>query len=234
VVGCRGEGDGDGDDDTMRLILIRHGQTASNVEGKLDTGIPGPGLTPLGTAQAAAIPSALEGESIEVLVASDMLRTQETIAPLAEATGLEVLVRGGIREISAGYLEMRNDEEAVELYLDTVMAWADGDFEPFITGGEHGRDAMARFDEVVGEIARTGVDTAVFVSHGAMIRTWAAWVSSNVDADYAGDHGLSNTAIVVLEGSPEHGWVTLTWSGEPLGGLAVTDDAADGPAADEV
>ncbi|MEY2849540.1 MAG: hypothetical protein RI885_2207 [Actinomycetota bacterium] len=218
----------------MRLILIRHGQTPSNVEGLLDTRIPGPGLTELGTAQAAAIPAALAGESIDVLVASDMVRTQLTIAPLAAETGLEVLVRGGIREISAGDLEMRNDREAVELYLDTVMAWAGGDFAPFIAGGERGREAMTRFDAVVDEVSRSGAETAVFVSHGAMIRSWAAWVSSNVDADYAGDHGLSNTAIVVLEGSPDAGWVTLTWDGEPLGGPAVTDDAADGPVADAV
>src|SRR5699024_5083913 len=32
----------------MRLLLIRHGQTPSNVEGILDAGYPGPGLTALG------------------------------------------------------------------------------------------------------------------------------------------------------------------------------------------
>ena len=46
----------------MRLLLIRHGQTPSNVLGALDTLVPGPGLTPLGLEQAAAIPDALAGE----------------------------------------------------------------------------------------------------------------------------------------------------------------------------
>ena len=32
----------------MRLILVRHGQTPSNIERLLDTGAPGPGLTELG------------------------------------------------------------------------------------------------------------------------------------------------------------------------------------------
>ena len=32
----------------MRLLLIRHGQTPSNVLGLLDTAVPGPGLTDLG------------------------------------------------------------------------------------------------------------------------------------------------------------------------------------------
>ena len=42
----------------MRLILIRHGETPSNVRGSLDTSLPGPGLTDLGQEQAEAIPAA--------------------------------------------------------------------------------------------------------------------------------------------------------------------------------
>ncbi|POC80683.1 histidine phosphatase family protein, partial [Vibrio vulnificus] len=43
----------------MRLILIRHGQTESNVHRLLDTAMPGPGLTELGQQQAAGLVSAL-------------------------------------------------------------------------------------------------------------------------------------------------------------------------------
>ena len=51
----------------MRLILIRHGQTNSNVDGLIDTDEPGTGLTGLGFVQAAALPDSLGGESIDVL-----------------------------------------------------------------------------------------------------------------------------------------------------------------------
>jgi release factor glutamine methyltransferase len=44
----------------VRLLLIRHGQTPSNVLGLLDTAPPGPGLTDLGVEQAAA-PAHLRG-----------------------------------------------------------------------------------------------------------------------------------------------------------------------------
>ncbi|MCM1975585.1 histidine phosphatase family protein, partial [Streptomyces sp. G1] len=37
----------------MRLLLVRHGQTPTNVDYLLDTAVPGPGLTELGLAQAA-------------------------------------------------------------------------------------------------------------------------------------------------------------------------------------
>ena len=60
----------------MRLILIRHGQTTSNVDGLLDTAEPGAGLTSLGFVQAAALPDALGGESIELLYASTLVRAR--------------------------------------------------------------------------------------------------------------------------------------------------------------
>jgi len=54
----------------MKLWLIRHGQTPSNVLGLLDTAVPGPGLTDLGVEQAAAIPGALHDQSLTAVFAS--------------------------------------------------------------------------------------------------------------------------------------------------------------------
>lgn len=90
----------------MRLYLIRHGQTPSNVQRLLDTGEPGPGLTELGRQQAEALPEALAGAGIEALYASSLVRTQLTARPLADALGLEPAIRPGLREIGAGDLEM--------------------------------------------------------------------------------------------------------------------------------
>lgn len=71
----------------MRLLLVRHGQTPSNVRFLLDTAVPGPGLTELGERQAAALPEALAGEDIDALYASTLTRAQLTAAPLAGARG---------------------------------------------------------------------------------------------------------------------------------------------------
>ncbi len=62
----------------MRLLLVRHGQTAANVRGELDTAPPGPGLTRLGRRQAKAIPGELAAESIDGIYSSALIRTQET------------------------------------------------------------------------------------------------------------------------------------------------------------
>ncbi|TDC27569.1 histidine phosphatase family protein [Streptomyces sp. 8K308] len=201
----------------MRLLLIRHGQTPSNLKHLLDTAVPGPALTPLGQQQAAALPEALAAEEIGALYASTLIRTQLTAAPLAAATGLEVLVRDGIRELSAGDLEMRGDDPAVETYLTTVFAWSAGETELRMPGGERGAEALGRFDAVVAEAAASGAGTVAMVSHGAAIRMWVAARAANVDVAFASTHELRNTGIVVLSGSPDEGWLTLTWEGRAVG-----------------
>lgn len=119
----------------MRLLLIRHGQTPSNLTHLLDTAAPGPGLTPLGQEQAQALPALLAGERIDALYASTLRRTQLTAAPLAAATGLDVQVRDGIREVIAGDLEMRGDDEAIALYHAAVFAWPSRDTVAMVSHG---------------------------------------------------------------------------------------------------
>ncbi|MDX2675271.1 histidine phosphatase family protein [Streptomyces sp. NY05-11A] len=198
----------------MRLLLVRHGQTPTNVDYLLDTAVPGPGLTELGLRQAAALPQALAGEDIEALYVSTLVRTRLTAAPLAAARGLDVLVRDGLREISAGDLEMLpGDSEQGELYMRTAFAWAAGDVDLRMPGGESGAEFLARYDAVVAEAAASGAGAVALVSHGAAIRTWSAARAHNVDVAFAAAHRLANTGTVVLEGSPADGWKALSWAG---------------------
>ncbi|MFE3600958.1 histidine phosphatase family protein [Streptomyces sp. NPDC059142] len=216
----------------MRLLLIRHGQTPSNVAGLLDTAEPGPGLTATGERQAAALPGALADEDIGALYVSNLVRTRLTAAPLAAARGLEARVRDGIRELSAGDLEMRGDEESIRRYLTTAFAWSAGDMELRMPGGESGTEALARFDAVVAEATATGLGTVALVSHGAAIRMWTAARAENVDVDFAAAHALDNTGVVVLEGAggpAASGWKALTWAGTVVAPRD-TDTEDGGPA----
>ncbi|MFJ8535289.1 histidine phosphatase family protein [Streptomyces sp. NPDC093591] len=198
----------------MRLLLVRHGQTPSNVDYLLDTAVPGAGLTALGEQQAAVLPEALADEDIEAIYASTLIRTQLTAAPLAAARGLDVLVRDGIREVCAGDLEMlRGDTAQGELYMRTVFAWAAGDTELRMPGGESGAEVLGRYDAVVAEAASSGAGTVAVVSHGAAIRMWTAARADNVDVPFAAAHPLDNTGVVVLEGTPSDGWKALSWAG---------------------
>lgn len=198
----------------MRLLLVRHGQTPTNVRFLLDTAVPGPGLTELGERQAAALPRALADEDLDALYASTLVRTQLTAAPLAATRGLDVRVRDGIRELSAGDLEMLpGDSEHGRRYMETVFAWSAGDTELRMPGGESGAEALARYDAVVAEAAASGAFAVAMVSHGAAIRMWTAARADNVDVAFAAARPLDNTGVVILEGSPSDGWKALSWAG---------------------
>lgn len=215
----------------MRLYLIRHGQTPSNVQRLLDTGEPGPGLTELGRQQAEALPEALAGAGIEALYASSLVRTQLTARPLADALGLEPAIRPGLREIGAGDLEMAGDDASVRTYLSTVFGWGQGRMHEAVPGsGEDGHDVLRRFDEVVQEVLDSGVQTAALFSHGAMIRAWSASRCRNLSPAFVAREGLGNTGAVVIEGDGST-WTALSWQDASLG-PEVVDSGDDGPAAE--
>jgi broad specificity phosphatase PhoE len=212
----------------MRLLLIRHGQTIDNVNGELGTVIPGPVLTELGEEQAAAIPGALAGETIEAIYVSNMQRTALTAAPLAEALGLEVPILDGLREISAGQFEARSDKDSVHAYMGTILSWWQ-DSSARVPGGESGDEFFARFTDAIGKATKGHDGTVAVFSHGAAIRTWASATSRNIDEAFSRAHDLPNTAMIVLEGSPSDGWTATHWNGEPVGGEALDDPTAIDP-----
>ncbi|HET7682398.1 MAG TPA: histidine phosphatase family protein [Marmoricola sp.] len=220
----------------MRLVLLRHGQTHSNVAGALDTGAPGAGLTELGRQQAKAAARVLQerAEPIEAIYASTLVRTQQTGEPFATSSGLVPLIREGIREIRAGDLEMRTDTESAQRYRHTVAEWIFGDLGARMPGGETGHEFLERYDAVVAEAAAH--EHVLLVSHGAAIR---AWVSAHTDVDSADRKGhaptdpLHNTAAIELEGDPRSGWRVLSWTCDPLGGHYLEDPSAPDPTGQE-
>ena len=80
----------------MRLILIRHGQTASNLAQALDTAAPGAPLDETGMAQAEALVERLGADELDAVFSSTLLRAKMTATPLAQARGLVVAEHVGL------------------------------------------------------------------------------------------------------------------------------------------
>ncbi|WP_308491843.1 histidine phosphatase family protein [Microbacterium terrisoli] len=203
----------------MRLFLVRHGQTPSNVAGRLDTGAPGPGLTDLGRRQADAVPAALQGRAVDAVAVSPLIRTAQTAAPLAAQRGLEPVVIDGLQEIEAGDLEMRGDRDSVRSYVKTAFAWARGEMTARMPGAEQdGTSFFTRFDRGIAQAtALAGQGVAVF-SHGAAIRVWTSARVHGLNVALLEHTALHNTAIIELDGDPDHGWDLVDWSPDPAGG----------------
>ncbi|MGM1064967.1 histidine phosphatase family protein [Saccharothrix sp. Mg75] len=198
----------------MKLIIVRHGETASNLKMALDSLPPGPPLTEAGVAQAAALAESLADEPVAAVYASTAIRAQQTAAPVAAAHGLEVRVVDGVQEIFCGDLEGRHDREAFEIFIAVVKRWAEGDLDVPLPGGETGRQVLDRYLRAVGEITagHRDTDTVVLVSHGASLRMAALALAVNVRPALAESGLLPNTGRVVLEDTGD-GWLCTSWTG---------------------
>lgn len=192
----------------MRLFLIRHGRTPSNVERLLDTAVPGAPLDDAGQDQAASLVSRLNGTPLQALYASDRIRTQQTIAPLAAVRGVEVTILPGLGEILAGEDEMSPEWHR---YIDVLRSWGQGDLDARVAGGEDAPTFFGRFDAAIATIAAAGHDAAAAVSHGAALRMWVGARVGGIDPADLVSGVLGNTAVLEIVGDPDAGWDLVGW-----------------------
>lgn len=218
----------------MRLLLVRHGQTSSNVAGALDTAFPGAGLTELGHAQARAVPQALREERIAGIHVSHLIRTHETASPLAATLGIPLQITEGLEEIAAGDFEMRRDEDAVDAYQDNQAHWSSQELAHALPGGEDGHRFWIRYTGAMRQIAGYYADdaTVAVFSHGAAIRVFSILATGLAPATRQ-ERPLFNTGMVALTGQPEQGWQLEDWISKPLGGAHLLGDTSHDVTADD-
>ena len=201
----------------MRLLLVRHAETVSNVESLIDTGIPGGGLTALGHRQSHALVNTLSGEPIDAIYASTHTRTGLTADPLARVRGITVEVDSGLGEISAGSLEMRGDSVAIAEYLSVLESWVGGRLSRRMPGGENGHEFLARYDFALQRIRAARCRAAAVFSHGGAIRTWTLIRARDAAGVVDVNRDVRNTEAIIL---------TCTDSGWQLTGMFEPDNAS--------
>ena len=200
---------------SLRLLLVRHGETPSNVLGLLDSLPPGPSLTPLGRQQADALADRLATEPVVAVYSSVAVRAQETAAPVAARHGLPVRVVAGLHEVSVGDLECSNIPADVTTFVDVYQAWHAGSTDVPMPGGETGRQVLDRYLPVIARIRSAHLDGAVvLVGHSAAIRLVGRTLSPNVTASFADTHFVRNCHTIILEADGP-GWRCLDWAGTP-------------------
>lgn len=152
-----------------RLILIRHGETAFNRDGRVQ-GHSESDLTELGMEQAHAAAEALEGRSVQRLYASDLSRARATAQIIGDRLGLTVQLDRRLREMSFGSLEGRTWSD-LDAYFREAEASGRGDwFTATPPGGESRAELTERGWSITTELVlRHPDETVVVVSHGGFI-----------------------------------------------------------------
>ena len=158
------------------LILICHGETEFNREGRFQGGIDAP-LTEHGRRQAERLAAPLAGERIDALQCSDLLRARQTAAPAAAALGgLPVQPDARLREQGFGVLEGLTFAEARERQPAALAVWARHQADSAPPGGETVRAFHDRVVAAVRDIAarHAGKRIAVVTHGGVLDMLWRA------------------------------------------------------------
>ena len=183
----------------MNLLLVRHGQTAFNLEqrylGALD-----PPLNDTGIAQAQRLRARLP-EGIDVLISSPLLRARQTAEILRGDSGPAVVVNDAFRERNVGVFEGLTQREA---RLAFPGLWARNITRQWSAAPDEGETIAAVFARVhagLAELLQHNADaTVLLVAHG--------FVAKVIRAIARGDHHdlfdwqLDNAAICELQVSP--------------------------------
>jgi probable phosphoglycerate mutase len=151
------------------FILVRHGETLWNLEGRRQGQADSP-LTPLGIAQAQAIAERLADEPVDALYSSDLPRAWVTAEHIGAACGLSVIADSRLREKSFGVLEGLRYADVLTRYPE-VFAHVEeksSDYAP--PGGESLAAAQQRGIAALTDLARRHpCERLIIVSHGALL-----------------------------------------------------------------
>jgi len=163
---------------TRTLLLVRHGETAWNREGRFQGQMDVP-LSDVGRAQARALRTRLEvaahahlfDDAHTAVVTSDLRRAHETAELAFGGAGRALHTRPGLREFSYGVFEGLTRHEIDERYPGAMAAWAHGDPAYSIEGGESRAQVHARAHAaVVAFLAEVPHRHVVVVGHGGVMR----------------------------------------------------------------
>lgn len=193
--------------DSVEILLVRHGASEAALPGvsfPLIDGQGDPALSAVGKAQARSVAAELGGEGFSGLFASNLRRTQETAAPLAARTGLEVRVLPDLREVFLGELEGGMYRIKVAEGDPIVVEAARQERWDVIPGAESPDVFQARLCAAIETIvaAVPAGTTAVAFAHGATIgQLCALATASRPFAFIHADNGSISRLIVHGDGT---------------------------------
>lgn len=128
----------------MRLLLVRHAETANNRDGLVQGRADHP-LNATGLAQAQALADCLRDIAIAAAYSSPLQRALQTAAPIAESHGLAIQPEAALAEMDVGELDGLSGAAMREHYPEVLRAWAAGEAGTLrLPGGESMQDVQNR------------------------------------------------------------------------------------------
>lgn len=192
-----------------QLILARHAEAGSNAAGTVSGIPPGAELTKLGREQGRALEAALDGRRVDLGVATQFVRTQETLAIALSGRDVERIVMPELNEIRFGAFDGGS--------LESYRAWAwteEADVRP-PGDGESRSEVAERVADGLELLLERREDVILVVSHALPVR----YVLDAADGTFPAariDH-VEHATLYPLDaaGAERAGETLRVWSAEP-------------------
>jgi probable phosphoglycerate mutase len=153
-----------------RIILIRHGETEWNREGRIQGYHADSPLTTNGQAQARRLAARLAEEGPLALHSSDSGRARQTAEPIAAALDLEIVFDAALRERSYGDFEGWTYADLEREHPDAYRRFRSRDPGYAPPGGESGTQFHERIVAALERVAKAGAGRqAAVVTHGGVL-----------------------------------------------------------------
>lgn len=193
-----------------RVLAIRHGETAWNVDTRIQGQLDIP-LNDTGRWQAQRLALAVADEGIAAVYSSDLLRAYETAQSVARGSGQPVSTDTGLRERGFGVFEGLTFREIEERWPEQSERWRKRDpaFGP--EGGEMLSDFYARCVATASRLAAAHPgETIALVAHGGVMDSLYR-AASRVALDAPRSWLVGNASINRLLYTPQ-GFTLVGWS----------------------
>ncbi len=192
-----------------RFCLVRHGETAWNVEKRLQGHADIP-LNATGEAQAKAAAKLLAQQQFDAIYSSDLSRAMNTAQAAAHYLGLPVQAEPQLRERHCGVFQGLPQDVARDSYQDEYARYRQRDPEFVIPGGESLEQLCTRISTCLERLAdHHAGETVLVVSHGGVLDI-AHRLATGKPLDLQRDFAISNAALNWIE-RDEQGWKLLVW-----------------------
>ncbi len=187
-----------------RLLAIRHGETAWNVDTRIQGHLDIP-LNETGLQQARWLAQALaERDAVQAIYASDLARAHVTAQTIAQAMGLTVSLHPGLRERAFGDFQGRTFAEIEAELPQEALHWRQR--SPEWTPPGAGESLLALRERVLATVealaSRHVGEQIVLVAHGGVMDVLYR-AATRLDLQAPRTWSLPNTAVNRLLWTPE-------------------------------
>jgi len=156
----------------MRQYLVRHGESVSNLEGRVQ-GQADVALSALGREQARRTADwgrrVARAGGVTEIWSSPLQRARETAAVIAAAVGLPVQVEPTLAELHAGIFQGHLWADLEIRFPEEVARWRSGDVDYAIPGGESRSELAARGRDALERLAAGAAPGMIVVAHGGVL-----------------------------------------------------------------